>query len=126
MTPKNAFAGIYRWAERLFYRILNGQEPLIVRGAVASLVVVAAKFGLNLDFEVVLGFLVIIVPTLASARLKVDPSSNPVGWRDVVKAALTDDPDIETETPGPGGQLETTPTGEPEWLDEYMKTDEEE
>lgn len=127
MTLKGVGSAIYRWFERLFYRIVNGQEPIIVRGLVALAVVVAAKFGFNLDDEVVWGFLAIMVPTLASARLKVDPSANPVGWKDVVKAALTDDPDIETQTAGPGGQLESTPTGEPEWLDEFTNvTDEEE
>lgn len=116
---KGLVQSVGRWVHKLWVRILSGGEPIIVRGFAALVVTVALKFGFDLSVETVLMVVGILVPTLAASRWKVDPSDNPVNIFDVVKAALTDDPDIEVKDDAPVNP--TVPSGEPDWLAEYTE-----
>lgn len=116
---KGLVQSVGRWVQKLWVRILSGGEPIIVRGFAALVVTVALKFGFDLSVETVLMVVGVLVPTLAASRLKVDPSDNPVNFFDVVKAALTDDPDIEVKDDAPANP--TVPSGEPDWLAEYAE-----
>lgn len=109
------------WFRELGIRILSGGEPLIVRWLVATAVVVAAKAGFDWNAEVVWGFLAVTAPAMMSGRAKVEPSDNTVGWRDMIKAAFSNDSDIDesADNGDPAGDPEVGPTGEPDWLEEF-------
>lgn len=57
-------------------RALARREPVITRFLVGLAVTVAAKYGLNLDGEVILAYLLVGTPVTVAQRRKVSPADS--------------------------------------------------
>lgn len=109
-------------------RIVAGEEPVAVVWLVSVVAAVAAKYGLDLDAEVIWTFLAISFPAMATARNKVDPSDSRVSWREVIRSALNPvEADIEIDPEGdnlgPAGEVveyDLDEADQPLWLEEHF------
>jgi hypothetical protein len=115
------------WFQQFYYNVINGKEPLFVAWVVSTAVAVAAKYGFDLNADMIWLFLGITFPAMVKARTLVDPTLTPDSIRDIIKRAVVPpDPAIELDPDdddGPAGvvdEADLDDRGQPPWLEEYM------
>lgn len=119
---KNLLNTIKARVEYAWNRIIAGKEPVLVTAFVAMVVAVGLMFGQVIDPNMVWLILAFIAPTAATARNHVEPSDNPVTWRDRLTDLFSGKPDIEDYAEGP---VDAGWVGEPSWLQEFQDLREE-